>query len=188
MKKNLFTFAITFVIASILFSSCSITKRHYTSGYYVSHNSGKQEPAKTQEQTAQKKSKPSLYTLPTISEGTQATDINKPAENGAITANNKQVAAKTNTTQYAKRTPAHLMTSPLKKNNFLITPKRAKVNAVVADDLAADAFSLFWIIILILLILWLVAVLTGGWGLGGFVYLLLVIALILLILWLLRII
>jgi hypothetical protein len=50
------------------------------------------------------------------------------------------------------------------------------------------ALSLIWIVILVLLILWALGLLAGGWGLGGLINILLVIALILLILWLLRII
>ena len=73
--------------------------------------------------------------------------------------------------------------APINTNTELAHTKK-----VVDETVAGDVLSLFWIVILILVITWLVALLTGGWGLGGFIYLLLVIALILLILWLLRII
>src|SRR3990167_5281695 len=72
-----------------------------------------------------------------------------------------------------------------------------KMKMRVSDDQSAqsgsavhdgDGLSLFGIIILIILILWLVGAISGGWGLGGLIHILLVIALILLILWLLRII
>jgi hypothetical protein len=56
----------------------------------------------------------------------------------------------------------------------------------VASD--RDGLSLFWIVILVILILWAIGFLGGGFGLGGLINLLLVVALILLILWLLRII
>ena len=191
MKKNLFTFAITCVIASILFSSCSITKRHYTNGYYVSHSSGKQTTAsKAQEPIVQKKTNPSLYSIQNLpQENSVSSEAVQPAvqEKGTITASNKQVVSKTNATRVANTHAKHPMyqsaIAPVKKRSSSFANKK-----VSADSLAGDALSLFWIIILILLILWLVAILTGGWGLGGFVYLLLVIALILLILWLLRII
>ena len=187
MKKNLFTFASTCIIASILLSSCSMTKRHYTNGYYVSHHSGKQVEAKTQEQTAQKKTKPSLYTVKNEAAESNLDYTNKQspiAENGAITASNKQVVSNPKVFKNAK---PHL--------NYLATPIPAqtkpalfKTKKIALETAAGDVLSLFWIVILILVILWLVALLTGGWGLGGFIYLLLVIALILLILWLLRII
>jgi hypothetical protein len=50
------------------------------------------------------------------------------------------------------------------------------------------ALSLIWIVILVLIILWILGLISGGWGMGAFINVLLVIALILLILWLLRII
>ena len=183
MKKNLFTLAMICTIGSILFSSCSMTKRRYTSGYYVSHNS-KQTDVKTQ-QISQQKKNPSLNTVKSVSEINQvATEPRPVPNNGAVTASNKQetIAKKTTSTIKKYRTYQELI-SPIKKTTHYTSTKK-----VSADSLAGDAFSLFWIIILILLILWLVAILSGGWGLGGFVYLLLVVALILLILWLLRII
>ena len=51
-----------------------------------------------------------------------------------------------------------------------------------------EALSLIWIVILVVLLLWLLGFIAGGFGLGPFIHLLLVIALILLILWLLRVI
>jgi hypothetical protein len=55
----------------------------------------------------------------------------------------------------------------------------------VADD--RDGLSLFWVVILVIIILWAIGF-FAGWGTGGLINLLLVVALILLILWLLRII
>jgi Flp pilus assembly protein TadB len=189
MKKNLFKFAFTFVIASILLSSCSITKRHYTNGYYVSHSSGKQTAAKAQEPVAQKKVKPSLHTLQnTADDNNVGSDLKQTSvpENGSVTASNKQTVTKTTTPAVKNNSTKHPLFStvmtPVRKKDTSVSTKK-----IVADSLAGDALSLFWIIILILLILWLVAILSGGWGLGGFVYILLVVALILLILWLLRI-
>lgn len=187
MKKNLFTLAGTSIIAGILLSSCSITKRHYTNGYYVSHHSGKQVEAKTQEQTAQQKTKPSLYTIQNATEESNLDYNNKQspiAENGAVTASNRQVASKPQFVQNIKHHANYIATAiPVQTKPALSHTKK-----IAAETVAGDVLSLFWIVILILVILWLVALLTGGWGLGGFIYLLLVIALILLILWLLRII
>jgi hypothetical protein len=50
-----------------------------------------------------------------------------------------------------------------------------------------DGLSLFWLVILILLILWAIGLASGGFGLGGLINVLLVIALVLLILWLLEV-
>jgi len=50
-----------------------------------------------------------------------------------------------------------------------------------------EGLSLFWIVILILLILWAIGLASGGFGIGGLINVLLVIALVLLILWLLEV-
>ncbi|MCC6372390.1 MAG: hypothetical protein IT236_15405, partial [Bacteroidia bacterium] len=47
--------------------------------------------------------------------------------------------------------------------------------------------SLFWVVVLVLVVLWALGLISGGLGLGILINLLLVIALVLLILWLLRI-
>lgn len=70
-----------------------------------------------------------------------------------------------------------------KKMNLKASTKQS--NSARNSD---DGLSLFGIIILILIVLWLVGAISGGWGLGGLIHILLVLALILLILWLLRII
>lgn len=187
MKKNLFTFASICIFVGILVSSCSITKRHYTNGYYVSHYSGKQVEAKIQERTAQKKTKPSLYSIQSATEGANLGYANqqKPiAENGAIMASNKQMVGKPKPVQDKRHYVNYITTSiPMETKATVSHTKK-----IAVETAAGDVLSLFWIVILILVILWLIALLTGGWGLGGFIYLLLVIALILLILWLLRII
>lgn len=179
-------FTITCVVASILLTSCSIAKRHYTSGYYVSHSSDKQASAMMQEQTAQKKTTPSLYAIQNINEGNNldggSTQSQVP-ENGVITASNKQEANNIKTVQSSKHATNKLILSPVKRNSPLFSAKKTTTSMVSEDGL-----SLFWILILILLILWALAFLTGGWGLGGLIYILLVVALVLLILWLLRII
>jgi hypothetical protein len=44
-----------------------------------------------------------------------------------------------------------------------------------------DPGYLLWTIIAVLIIIWLISLLTGGWGLGGFIYVFLVVALVLLL-------
>jgi hypothetical protein len=67
----------------------------------------------------------------------------------------------------------------------LLKPRLAnKANTASYD---VDGLSLFWIVILILLILWAIGLASGGFGIGGLINVLLVIALVLLILWLLQI-
>ncbi|HEX7412431.1 MAG TPA: DUF5670 family protein [Bacteroidia bacterium] len=180
------SFTVTCVVASILLTSCSIAKRHYTSGYYVSHSSGKSSDTKMQEQTAQKKIVPSLYAVQNINEKNNldgGSRQNQAQENGAVTASNKQKVNNTKTIQSSKRASNKLILTPVKRSAPLFSAKKTTTSMVSEDGL-----SLFWVIILILLILWALAFFTGGWGLGGLIYILLVVALVLLILWLLRII
>jgi hypothetical protein len=182
MKKHLFTFAI--VVSAIFLSSCSMVKRHYTNGYYVSHSSN-EITNKVQEPVVDKKTAPALYTV----QNTPNNVVNlKPislAENGSISASNKQTISKNAPVVMHKKhlgynAPKIMQT---KENAKILSAKKPNPDTVVVD-----ALSLFWIVILILLILWLVAILTGGWGLGLFVHAILLVALILLILWLLRVI
>lgn len=68
---------------------------------------------------------------------------------------------------------------PIKTIDKLIDSGKLQAGS---DD---DGLSLFWIIILIVLILWLLGFISGNFG--GIINLLLIIALILLILWLLKV-
>ena len=186
MKKKIFKFVSTCIMAGILFSSCSITKRHYTNGYYVDHHSNKQVATKKQEYVAQNKVKPPLCTIQNVIEESNLDSSNKQSpitENDAIKTSNRQVTNNLKNVQKEKHMQFPSTIAFFKKDNRLLNN-----NKIAAETVGGDVLSLFWIVILILVILWLIALLTGGWGLGGFIYLLLVIALILLILWLLRII
>ena len=184
MKKTLFTLAvITCLALSMALSSCSMIKRHYSSGYYISHNSSKSGVEK-QEQISEKRTIPSLHTLQNMPKRNQADLDLQPG----IVANNSMLPTMSKTeVNKPGRKAMHRYTS------YIVTSEEGNVKSahaknVSADSLADDALSLFWIIILILLILWLVAILSGGWGLGGYVHIILIVALVLLILWLLRII
>lgn len=82
-----------------------------------------------------------------------------------------------------------------KKNSFVILPLASaeekqvftqKKSKLIAADRGNGSF--LWTIILVLLVIWLLAFLTGGWGLGGLIYLFLVVALVMLLLRLLGII
>ncbi|MHB8258664.1 MAG: DUF5670 family protein [Bacteroidia bacterium] len=179
-------FMVTCVVASILLTSCSIAKRHYTSGYYVSHSSDKQTITKMQEPTAQKKTATSLYAIQNINEENNldgGSKQNQVPENGALTASNKQEANNTKLVQPSRHASNKVALITVKGNSPLVSAKKT-----AATTASKDGLSLFWVIILILLILWALAFLTGGWGLGSLIYILLVVALVLLILWLLRII
>jgi hypothetical protein len=67
--------------------------------------------------------------------------------------------------------------------------KRNVVVQKVASKKQAEMHGgLLWTLVLILLVIWLLAMLTGGWGLGGLIYIFLVVALVILLLRLLGII
>jgi len=184
MKKHLFTLSV--IVCAIFLASCSLTKRHYTNGYYVAHNTGKSSTTKSKEQISDKGKKQSLYTTQSIYDS-KSLDNPKPisfAADEVITANNKKTSDKITPVPTHKKHEGYNVAKIFQEENA----KSFRVKKAKPDSLASDALSLFWIIILILLILWLVAILTGGWGLGDFVHILLVVALILLILWILRVI
>jgi len=167
----------------------SITKRHYNNGYYIAHTKGKQSVNTSKEEVVLAKTKKSLYVIhnetKTISGYSQG---NIAADNNVIVASNEN----------RNKTEVHLKAkqSLHQKTAIAVTPvmqvksvlsDRKKVSADVSAD-ERDGLSLFWIVILVILILWAVGFLAGGFGLGGFINLLLLVALILLILWLIRII
>jgi hypothetical protein len=165
----------------------TLEKRHYTKGYYTEHRHRLSDPiagtpkkvpvdrARTQEpqHTASgEKITKHENVLPSVSDAVQDKDdyyspLVDPQKNRTLT------ASTTTTFSHALNLP-HRITRALKSSSGTTT--------------SDDVLSLFWIVILVLLILWAVAFLMGGWGLGGLVHLLLVVALVLFILWILKII
>jgi len=181
---------ILFVFAGILFSSCSnssklaFTKRHYRNGYFVD-NIGKIKtipaiagiPAKATQQII----------TPAITKSENPITINVPV----IASQKAQLTGSTiNSASTGKNI---LIANTYATNNIsqgLVLGNKEAISASTGDDGGSSeraALSLLWIVIVVILILWLIGILAGGFGLGGLVNLLLVIALILLILWLLRI-
>lgn len=187
---------IIFLAFIVITSSCnnsrgiSITKRHYSKGNYVSVN---------------KKHKTFVYHEP-VKKLLPGIDVQKEILTSALESINDEKLVEANVDQ-------KLSTSAIQNTNRiedlineaetqkikeatqkeslskLSKIKQAKqlfhLNKIQPDG---EARSLFWLVITILLIIWLVALISGGWGLGGLVNLLLLIALILFILWLLRLI
>lgn len=193
--KKLITYLSICLIAGILFSSCksniSIAKRHYNKGYYVDYNSGKHDvtTVKEEEKTALSNiDRPVNFKQEKVAQNSVSSqsDQNSVTEKNIIVASNKKmlpdVNAKQNTKQSLK-SKIKTITNPAAKIKHSLFGADKKSTASANDD----ALSIFWVVILILLILWAVGLLAGGFGLGGLINVLLVIALILLILWLLRI-
>lgn len=191
--KKLFTSITICVVMSLILSSCGsssfITKRRYTKGYYVSHTHGKQKTPARPSFT----DKADAGTAVTVVTETQAdTEMTQPAktEKAEKTApaakktnfgsrKNKIAAARAIRQQAGEATELSL--GEVKSSHRNLPSLRPYADS---DD---DALSLFWIVIIVILVLYLLGVISGGWGLGFLIHLLLIIALILLILWLLRI-
>ncbi len=194
--KNLIKLSTLFIATSMLFASCesnlSLTKRHYTSGYYIDYTKNTSITPKSTDKVAQ----------------TPATNVtivaNSPAKQNtesknAVSIIKPKIASVTTT---AKSLLPKINLQPVIKPNAIngfitINSQPREANPILAEsptttdrvmDRGDRALSLIWLVIVIILIIWLIGLIAGGFGLGGFINLLLLIALILLILWLLRVI
>jgi hypothetical protein len=191
--KKLIPFGTVCILACMALSSCNssfeITKRRYNKGYYIDHSSKKEISFVTKEKTTQVKNTTPSYPLQSLTgqKSMVSTTIPMSAKaNTVITKiekqGNKTVIA-TNTRQIMNNLPTTTETSSVQTVS-------STLNSITDDGdnhSRGDGLSLFWLIILIILIVWAIGLLAGGFGLGGLINILLVIALILLILWLFRI-
>ncbi len=192
------------VVTSIFFSSCnqgiSLTKRHYRNGYNL-EVSGKPSKAKTIEiETVENTSheQPEYASI-------QSSDENyiqpKPLSFINNDSENKVKTDKEENTENNKGT-IHVNTTPSKSISKVVSSVKRiaktpfslkhiisenKTSAQSQDDTRGGG-GLIWTIIVVLLVLWLLSLLTGGWGLGGLLYLFLIVALVLILFRLLRII
>jgi len=193
--KNLIKFSAILLTASAFFSSCSsnlaITKRHYTSGFYVDYSKGNKA-------ISTNKISQSVATTPIIAAPVVAS-APVPSSREAIKTNTpttiiniKKLLPKINVLPIAKHGSANSFGTTIAPASEAspIVSESPKMNESISDGDRGDhaALSLLWLVIVIVLILWLIGILAGGFGLGGLINVLLVIALILLVLWLLRII
>src|ERR1700739_4790276 len=196
--KKLLTICSICITASMLFSSCgsnfSIMKRHYTSGYYIDYTSNnKALTPKTEDRIAQPATETQANAVSADKQSNlQANSISANNEKGpALLANDKKVLAKTNlhiTTRNTQANKPGVEESPFWVNNKAVSESPAALSSISDHDNGERAaLSLLWLVIVIILILWLIGILAGGFGLGGLINLLLLIALILFILWLLRV-
>jgi len=193
--KKLITFSIICIVACMGFSSCmsnlAITKRHYNKGYYIDRSETKELALLAKEKaTGLKVAAPAYPIQTTIAEkdANSSTSVQIVKTDKTIIAasakKTRQKAVLTSTTSsMIVNLPVAVEPSVLRANSSV-----SGLNAIADHgDGGRDALSLFWLIILIILIVWVIGLIAGGWGLGGFINILLVIALILLILWLLRV-
>ncbi len=182
--KKLIIYPVLCLIAILLMPSCKgrmgITKRHYTKGYYVSHTKTKNKTIalNTSAKSAESEKLNSIRVLSAVSTDNKTEMAPKPKENAVASASSvkKENSNQTLTPSY-KNTG---MSKPVAEFRKLVLQPRTS-----AGD--GEGLSLFWIVILVILLLWAFGFLAGGFGLGGLINILLVVALILLILWLLRV-
>lgn len=186
MKTFIRSISLLIILSLGLFSckTASIMKRHYNKGYYVSKKH-KPSETKTAERTTRKT--------------TVAPDF-KPTEEFAkvsIPENGKDVIIRDE--PFSKKAKKGLIkdgTQPIAnafnklKDPFdgVIGMPRQLKETLKQNDVARDALSLLWILILILLIVYVIGLLLDFFGLGPIFHILGVIVLVLLILWLLRVI
>ncbi|MES2139989.1 MAG: DUF5670 family protein [Bacteroidota bacterium] len=204
--KKLFTLIIFFVATSIFFTSCnqtvgiSLTKRHYRSGYNL-EVSGKPSKVKTAELETMENTSPEELEYASIQSSGENYIKPKPmsfidnSSENTIKADNEANVVNNNGTGHLNKTtskPLSKIISSVKriaKTPFLLKHVISENEISFGkDDDTRDKGGLIWTIIAVLLVLWLLSLLTGGWGLGGLLYLFLVVALVLILLRLLGVI
>ena len=204
--KKIITFLSILLLTILLLPSCGVTlvKRQHSPGYYV--NTNPRHPAIKSDKSQLRLEKPTNETAETATkpEGVNSSIVTVAEQSSApvISDDASTIQPPVSTTEQ-EIIPTELPTAKTKKVNKVVPlvekvsdriPMVKKMNTKLNQSKAAqrsssgEGLSLIWIVILVLLILWAAGLLSGGWGLGGLIYILLVIALILLILWLLRII
>ncbi len=194
--KNLFTYVIIFIGAGILFSSCSnimnvsFTKRLYRNGYYVEH-SNKRQALKQKERETVYLVKPDLVSPQQIKTTVEKNIVLKTDNINEIkqsnSSNNNSVDKKQayHKSGIEKAATSNSLAVDSKFNSPVKVQKNKSTFEKILKSPSDNPHSLLAVLIAILLIIWLVGILSGGWGMGGLIHILLVIAVILLIIWLL---
>lgn len=193
--KNLIKISLICFIGTILMTSCnsnfSITKRHYTKGYYVDNVKSKHTKVVEENDKLSRSNGNESHNVDQDQELNSATMKNsdqQPINNNNIVVNsskNENTEAKSSQLSSENEIgSSELSVDPITtvKNSY------KKLKYAKAGAKQGEGLSLFWIIILVILILWLFGVISTGFAIGSIINLLLLVALILLILWLLRII
>ncbi len=189
MKKSLLLQFLLFTVALTL-NSCSnkplhsFKKAQYNHGHYKAMNN-KVKPVEqkkveipTIEPAVTASNEIAATTqIPTIENYSQTIEAEREKER---ISHEPKITTSTEKSFALKGKVKNIFKSPLAPQHKLLKHKKQFSNS------EGDARSLLWLLIVILLILWLVGIVAGGWGIGGLIHVLLVIALVLFILWLLR--
>lgn len=200
--KTLLYSIVMIISGSILLSSCNqgasftLTKRHYAKGYYVDYTNKHEIEKPENIAVADKKESVVVPFMP----------LSPTTNNKVVIANSRKILNNNNANRSVSEVPKtnnkSLLSNVIKNASYksvLSTITAAQIltknkmqfeNApqnitATKDEGGHRAHSLFWTVILIILILWLIGILTGGFGIGVLINLLLLVALVLFILWLL---
>jgi Flp pilus assembly protein TadB len=200
MKKLLQIILITSLVG-LMFSSCgsqmSVTKRRYNNGYYVSHTAGKHATKKQIEDIGLKPGKAEKTQAGKTAIAEQKAAV--PEQDHLIAESVIRKANELGQEQYKKQKAVEE-----RKHEFVYNTYADHIDKIVrisgrpqlkesiekkmrSGDPAGDVLSLFWIVLLVILLLYLFGLLFDGFGLGWAIHLLALVFLILLILWLLRV-
>ena len=192
--KNKITWSLNLIILTFLFSACSqklgLTKRHYNKGYYA--ESKKRVNTVSINKNSESDFENNSKIMSSVLNGTLTNKSN-------LFVGEKSRVAKT--FEELRIRPLEKINSNTKKRSLVIRKSVSqKINDLTfrpitfdlknnlltsSNENSEDGLSLFWIVILILLLLWLFGYIILS---GGLINLVLALALVLLILWLLRII
>ena len=192
MKKIITFITISFLVG-ILVPSCStkisLVKKHYSKGYYLAFNKvNHNTDSKKQDNVITNLNPSPVYVVQNTN--SQKLELKKSSESSKVDiATSKPIAFASGQKLNAINDKKNNQVSKVvfnQKHTFKINNTQVSVKQNRSSN-SDEGRSLFWIIILILVILWALGLISGGFGLGVLVNLLLLIALILLILWLLRI-
>jgi hypothetical protein len=179
---NLFFIAL-FISSCINNGELSVTKRQYRNGYSVEYSFKKR-----------KNFDQSKYI-----EAFSGYSNDRRAATATVLANEKEIYADAQspiesekaTRERPSRARAHsekflVDERTLAKAQATISEKKSKSKPVNTNKIHDNGDSIVWTLISIFLLLWLISLLTGGWGLGGLIYLFLLVAVVLLLLKLLN--
>ena len=192
--KRIVKWSLNFTIAMFLFSSCSqklsLTKRHYTNGYYVESKKRINSEGIALNQKYTYKSNLDLKTNLIVEHAIAKPILGSINTNKIYHTNIDKSTHPSDKLLYRKNSSSVAKDNLSIHNNNLL---KFKINdfgflnqsLAFSKDETENGLSLFWIVILILLLLWLFGYIILS---GGLINLVLALALLLLILWLLRII
>jgi len=197
--KNLIRSITACITACILFSACSqklsLKKRHYRNGYYVSHT--KKNHSLIGNNTDKSVTKHSEVVLKEEAPKIAQTDLKQKNKSASETPKNNVSSLKLKSKRYEgpqkalENTDNNLASSVKEIMRSKKVIRNLQINTskplIEAGDDDGDGYSLLWLLIIILFVLWILGF-AGGYIFGGLVHLILVVAVILFILWLLRLI